>query len=146
MIEGQIVKSTGSWYQVKTDKGLLECRIKGKFRIQGLKLTNPVAVGDFVSVEEEEGAETGVITKIHKRKNYIVRQSPRKKHFQHLLACNIDQAFLVTTIKNPKIKLGFIDRFLLTTAPFDIPTTIVINKADVYTAEDRELFEGLKLV
>ena len=145
MQRGRVIKSTGSWYQVKTESGTsVQCRIKGKFRLEGLKLTNPLAVGDLVELEYEENQETGVIKEILPRKNYILRQSPRKKHFLHLLAANVDQAMVVVTIKFPDLKPGFIDRFLLMTTPHDIPTHIIINKSDLLNEDDLEIFGGLK--
>lgn len=146
MNKGIVIRSTGSWYSVKTDQGeQFSCRIVGKFRLNGLKLTNPVAVGDRVRfIPENE--EIGLIKVIEPRENYIVRQSPRQKHHLHLLASNIDQAVLITTIVNPKLKQGFIDRFLLMTEPHDIPAIIVFNKADLYKKEDLEIFEALKYI
>ncbi len=142
-----VVKSTGSWYEIVADKKRIKCRIKGKFRLQGLKLTNPVAVGDVVDIELDDKDETqGIIKKIHDRKNYIVRQSPRKKHFLHLLASNLDQAVLIITINYPKLKQGFIDRFLLMTEPYNIPVTIVFNKSDLYEEGDNNLYFHLKNV
>ena len=146
MEKGIVIKSTGSWYQVRfEDFSEMQCRIIGKFRLNGLRLTNPVAVGDEVLVQKEEGEEnTGLIKKILARKNYIVRQSPRKKHYLHLLASNIDQAVLITTIIEPALKQGFIDRFLLMTEPHNLPVIIVFNKSDLYSEEDLELYEGMK--
>ena len=145
MKQGTVVKSTGSWYQVQMEDGSqMPCRILGKFRLQGLKLTNPVAVGDKVIVEEDEEAEQGMIREILPRENYVVRQSPRQKHNLHLLASNIDQAILIITIIEPKLKQGFIDRFLMMTEPHDIPVTIVFNKADLHGAEEDEAFEWMQ--
>ncbi|MBT8232187.1 MAG: ribosome small subunit-dependent GTPase A [Saprospiraceae bacterium] len=145
MKNGLIIRSTGSWYEVKTsDKKIVKCRMPGKFRLNGKKLTNPVAVGDFVDIELEENQDTGIITKIRDRKNYVIRQSPRKKHFVHIIASNIDQALLIVTISHPKLKQGFIDRFLLMTEPYDIPVHIFFNKGDVYSDDDLMLFEDLK--
>lgn len=146
MEQGTVVKSTGSWYQVRFDSGeVLSCRIVGKFRLEEEKLTNPVAVGDRVEVTLEEGEEkTAIIRNILPRKNYVVRQSPRKKHELHLLASNVDQAIVLVTIIHPNLKIGFIDRFLLMTEPYGIPTTIVLNKADLYTGEEMEIYGGLK--
>src|SRR5690606_24725148 len=126
MLEGIVVKSTGSWYQVKLMDGqIIPCRILGKFRLEGMNLTNPVAVGDLVEVTLEEGEETaGLIREIKPRSNYVVRQSPRRKHDMHLLASNIDQAVVIVTIREPMLKPGFIDRFLLMTEPYEIPTFI----------------------
>jgi len=143
---GLVVKSTGLWYEVETESNeRYKCRIIGKFRLQGMKLTNPVTVGDKVDFEIEDVEEkTGIINKIHTRKNYIVRQSPRKKHFLHLLASNVDQAVLIVTITNPDLKQGFIDRFLLMTEPYNIPVIIVFNKVDLYGPDEMEIFNRLK--
>ncbi len=143
--KGTVIKSTGSWYQVKLeDAEILQCRIGGKFRIEGLKLTNPVAVGDHVGIELEAGDERrGIIRQIEPRSNYVVRQSPRRKHDLHLLASNIDQAIIIMTVIEPNLKQGFIDRFLLMTEPFEIPTLIVLNKADLYEEEEKAIVGGL---
>jgi len=147
-LKGTIVKSTGSRYWVRDEVGkVIMARIKGKFRMKGLKLTNPVAVGDLVEFEVEKTEEAlGVIHKILPRENYIVRQSPHHRLHLHLLSANINQAVLFVTLKSPKLKQGFIDRFLLMTAPFDIPTYIIVNKADLYDAKDLEKFEELKQI
>ncbi len=149
MIEGLIIRSTGSWYDVKLASGeMISCRMIGKFRLDGKKVTNPVAVGDRVLLEIEKGGDTdstrGVIKEIVDRKNYVIRQSPRKKHFLHIIAANIDQALLVVTIREPKLKQGFIDRFLLMTEPYNIPVHIVFNKGDLYTDDDLEVYQYLK--
>jgi len=148
MVSGIVIKSTGVWYDVKLqDDSILPCRIIGKFRLGKLKLTNPVAVGDEVEVEiQEEETRVGNIVKIAPRRNYVVRQSPRKKHFLHLLAANVDQAILVVTIINPSLKQGFIDRFLMMTEPHDIPVTIIVNKSDLLTEEDLLLYEYIQAV
>ncbi len=147
MEKGIVVKSTGSLYIVEAEDGLLySCKIVGKFRLGNLKLTNPVAVGDEVLFAKEQEEGSGIIREIKPRKNYVVRQSPRKKHFLHLLASNIDQAMLITTIAHPSLKPAFIDRFLLMTEPFNIPTCIVLNKVDIYEEEDLEVMEGLKMI
>lgn len=140
-----MIKSTGSWYNVRTEAGeVVACRIVGRFRLDGKKLTNPVAVGDAVEITIEKGEEgTGVIRSIALRQNYVVRQSPRKKHELHLLASNVDRAVIVTTIVQPNLKQGFIDRFLLMTEPYDIPTVIVFNKADLYDAGAMAVYEHL---
>ena len=137
-----VVKSTGSWYDLILENGeRVKARMTGKFRLGAYKLTNPVAVGDKVDVLIN-GEEVS-IKKVHSRKNYIVRQSPRKKHYLHLLASNIDQAVLITTIVNPKLKQGFIDRFLLMTEPHNIPVIIIFNKSDLYSEEDLSIYEYL---
>ncbi len=146
MEEGTVIKSTGSWYQVRLENGeVLESRIVGKFRLDGLKLTNPVAVGDQVMVAIEEEGQ-GLIKKILPRRNYVIRQSPRKKQYLHLLASNVDQAVIIATIAEPNLKQGFIDRFLLMTEPYNIPTTIVFNKADIYQKAALELYAFLQSI
>ena len=147
MQKGIVIKSTGQWYNVLLDNGdKIECRIPGKFRLNGMKLTNPVAVGDLVEVEKESVGKAGVIKNIRSRENYVVRQSPRKKHFLHLIASNIDQAIIVVTILNPSLKWGFIDRCLLMMEPHDIPSIIVVNKADLLKEGDKELYEYVNAV
>lgn len=145
MQTGTVIKSTGSWYNVRMDESneVLQCRIVGKFRLDDIPLTNPVAVGDRVEVQPE-GEEQGMIKKILPRKNYVVRQSPRRKHDLHLLAANIDQAVLITTIVEPDLKPGFIDRFLVMTERDEIPVTIVFNKADLYDEVALEKFLEMK--
>ncbi len=141
-----VVKSTGSWYSLRLPKGeKLQARIKGKFRLHGLPLTNPVAVGDEVEFERLKDG-TAIIKNILPRKNYVVRQSPRKKHGLHLLAANVDQAVLIVTIRHPNLKQGFIDRYLLMTEPYNIPAIIVFNKADLYDEDDLAIFEYLQYI
>lgn len=148
MIKGIIIKSTGSWYNVRLEDGsIIQSRIAGKIKLDGLKLTNPIAVGDEVSLEMEDSDEIrGVIKAISLRKNYVVRQSPRKKHQLHFLASNVDQALLIVTIREPNLKIGFIDRFLIMTEPYSIPVTVVFNKCDIYDSRDLEIYEELKAV
>jgi ribosome biogenesis GTPase len=143
---GLVYKSTGSWYTVKTEEGAVyECRIKGKFRIKGIKSTNPVAVGDMVDfdLEEKSDAVTGVITKIHERKNYIIRKSVNLSKQVHIIASNIDKLFLLVTINNPPTTTSFIDRFLVTAEAYDIEAIIVFNKIDTF--DDHMLDEQLYL-
>lgn len=144
---GTVIKSTGSWYNVRLNQSgeVLKCRIVGKFRLDDIPLTNPVGVGDQVEVHPE-GAAEGLIKKILPRRNYVIRQSPRRKHDLHLLAANIDQAVLIVTIVEPTVKPGFIDRFIVMIERDDIPVTIVFNKADLYDAEDLEKYEELRSV
>ncbi len=145
--QGTVIKSTGSWYQVQIPgrSELLACRITGKHRLGNYKLTNPVAVGDFVEVSIESDG-FGMIRTIKPRTNYVVRQSPRQKHQVHFLAANIDQAILVVTIVEPNIKQGFIDRYLLMTEPYEIPTVIVCNKADLYDEDALDILGGLGMI
>jgi ribosome biogenesis GTPase len=146
-MQGTIIKSTGSWYLVRTAEGQVwNCRIKGKFKLKDYKLTNPVAVGDEVKFDPEKEEGHGIINEILPRKNFVLRRSTRQKHFMHLIACNVDQAFVIVTIKRPNIKPGFIDRFLLTTESYNIPTFIIFNKCDIYDADDLELYEALKVI
>jgi ribosome biogenesis GTPase len=145
--KGIIIKSTGSWYQVRLagTGEILECRIVGKLRLGELKTTNPVTVGDEVQIVPE-GEGKGLIKEILPRRNLVVRQSPRRKHDLHLLAANVDLAVLISTIIEPNLKPGFIDRFLLMTEPYNIPTCIIFNKADLYDEESREMYGGLKIL
>lgn len=124
---------------------MLECRIVGKLRLGELKTTNPVAVGDEVQVVPEKEGQ-GLIKEVLPRRNYVVRQSPRRKHDLHLLAANVDQSVIIATIIEPNLKPGFIDRFLLMTEPYNIPTCIIFNKADLYGEEELEIFGGLKIL
>lgn len=135
---GLVYKSTGSNYWVKTASGVLfECRIKGKFRIQGIKSTNPIAVGDVVDfdIEISSGKEIGIIKHIHDRKNYLARRSVNLSKQLHILAANIDQAFLLVTLNNPPTLTGFIDRFLATCEAYDIKVIILFNKSDTYEGD-----------
>jgi ribosome biogenesis GTPase len=135
---GHVYKSTGSWYTVKTEMGhTYECRIKGKFRIKGIKSTNPIAVGDVVDfeLETDNNTETGVIYNIHDRKNYIVRKSVNLSKQTHIIAANLDQVFLMITINNPPTLTSFIDRFLVTAEAYSIKTVLLFNKIDTYDEE-----------
>ncbi|EOG6903487.1 ribosome small subunit-dependent GTPase A [Flavobacterium psychrophilum] len=142
---GIVYKSTGSWYTVKSLQGhFMECRIKGKFRMKGIKSTNPIAVGDVVDYDLDENSDvvTGTITKIHDRKNYIVRKSVNLSHQMHIIASNLDYVFLVITINNPPTTTNFIDRFLVTAQAYGIETILVFNKIDTYNEAmlDEQLF------
>ncbi|MDB2462973.1 ribosome small subunit-dependent GTPase A [Algibacter sp.] len=135
---GHVYKSTGSWYTVKTDLGqTYECRIKGKFRLKGIKSTNPIAVGDVVDfeLETDNNTETGVIHNIHDRANYIVRKSVNLSKQTHIIAANLDQVFLMITINNPPTLTSFIDRFLVTAEAYSIKTVLLFNKTDTYDEE-----------
>jgi ribosome biogenesis GTPase len=134
---GLILRSTGSWYDVRNADGhIFQGRLKGKFKIKGLKVTNPIAVGDRVTFDVEDEIEnTAVITDIAPRENYIIRQSVHKTAHGHILAANLDQALLLATLAMPRTSLGFIDRFLVSAESFRIPTTIVFNKSDILNDE-----------
>lgn len=138
-----VVKNTGSLYQVMTDDGrLLTCKIKGHFRIKGLRSTNPIAVGDRVSIDDRE-ADTVYINGIDDRKNYIVRRPTNLSKQLHILAANLDQVFLLVTLKSPETNTTFIDRFLATAEAYRIPAHLLINKVDLYNEEDLAYMEAL---
>lgn len=152
MKKGLIIRSTGSWYDIRNEDGhIFQGRLKGKFKIKGLKVTNPIAVGDHVTFEIEDEAEnTAVITDIDPRENYIIRQSVHKTAHGHILAANLDQAVLLATLTLPRTSLGFIDRFLVSAESFRIPTTIVFNKTDIlndeglaYQQEIMDMYESI---
>lgn len=136
---GLVMKSTGSWYLVRAENGdVLECRLKGKIRLDDRKTTNPVAVGDIVDLEiDKDGSNQ--IAKIHPRRNYIIRKSINLSKQAHILASNLDQAILVATLVAPRTSLGFIDRFLVTAEAYDIPAKIVFNKKDILDKHSLEL-------
>lgn len=132
----RVYKSTGSWYHLKTETGqFIKARLKGKFRIKGLKSTNPVAVGDLVDYEFDDSSDvqTAVITKINERKNHIIRKSVNLSKQTHIIASNIDIAFLLVTFNNPATSTTFIDRFLVTAEAYQIPVTLLFNKVDTLT-------------
>jgi ribosome biogenesis GTPase / thiamine phosphate phosphatase len=133
MPEGTVTKSTGSWYTVRLDDGKrVDCRLRGKFRTSDIRTTNPVAVGDRVSIDFEAGKNTGAITGIGKRDNYIIRRSVKLSKASHIIAANIDQAWLIATLAMPRTSTGFIDRFLITAEAYHIPAGLVFNKVDIY--------------
>jgi ribosome biogenesis GTPase / thiamine phosphate phosphatase len=142
---GTVYKSTGSWYTVKSEKGdFMDCRIKGKFRMKGIKSTNPISVGDVVDYDLDETSDkvTGSIHNIHERKNYIVRKSVNLSHQMHIIASNLDYVFLLITINNPPTTFNFIDRFLVTAEAYGIETILVFNKIDTFDDEtlDEQLY------
>lgn len=143
---GLIMKSTGSWYFLREASGnIVNARIRGKFRIANIQHTNPIAVGDFVDYEiDNEGI--AIIHTIHERKNYIIRRSVNLSKKTHIISSNIDRAFLVVTVNNPKTSYGFIDRFLVTAEAYQIPATVVFNKMDSYNEEQLEIVEDYKFV
>lgn len=144
-MQGLVIKSTGSWYQVKTTDGkVIDCRIKGKFRTKDIKTTNPVAVGDHVDIEIEPDLNTGVITTLHERRNYIIRKSVNLSKQAQIIAANLDQALLLVTLASPRTSLGFIDRFLVTAEAYDIPAGLVFNKLDLFSEEGLEILEEYK--
>lgn len=147
-MKATVYKSTGSWYVVQNEEGVvLNARILGKFKIDGLTSTNPIAVGDVVTIVVENELEGSVtITEIEDRKNYITRTSPANKHKHHIIASNIDQSLLFATLKDPKTSQGFIDRFLITSEAYQIPSIIVFNKSDLYKEKELEKFAEVKSI
>jgi len=142
-----VYKSTGSWYQVKTDTGkAFNARVKGKLKIDGITSTNPIAVGDYVEVEPEGTEDNMVISEVHERTNYINRVSPHNKNQHHIVASNLDQSLLFATLRDPKTSLGFIDRFLVTSEAYHIPAIIVFNKADLFRKKETERFEEVRSI
>ncbi len=138
-MKGLVIKSTGSWYRVKSEQGINEARLIGKFKLEDKKITNPIAVGDEVVFEPNPGTtDEWLIKEILPRKNYIIRKSPRKKGHDHLIATNVDQAVMIATLKMPKTSLGFIDRFLVTLEAFRIPGVIFFNKTDLLNEKEKE--------
>ncbi|WAC10345.1 ribosome small subunit-dependent GTPase A [Dyadobacter pollutisoli] len=153
LVKGLVLRSTGSWYDVRDsrDGHIWQCRLKGKFKALGLKVTNPIAVGDSVNFEIEDDVQNfGIIHEIMPRENYVVRQSVHKAAHSHLIAANVDQAILIVTLVFPRTSLGFIDRFLVAIESFRIPGILVFNKQDLlnddmkeFQSELMELYEGL---
>ena len=138
-MKGIVYKSTGSWYTVKTEQGsFYECRLKGKFRIRGIKTTNPVSVGDkvFFEIDNLGDDEFGVIYEIENRDNYIIRKSVNLSKQTQIIAANIDLAFLIVTLNNPPTSTAFIDRFLVTSEAYGIKTILLFNKIDSYNEEE----------
>jgi ribosome biogenesis GTPase / thiamine phosphate phosphatase len=145
-MQGKVYKSTGSWYVVKTTNGTTwNARLKGIFKLDGITSTNPLAVGDDVEFESEnEGERTGLITAIHNRHNYINRQSPSHRMQHHIVAANIDQSFLIVTLKDPRTSQGFADRWLVTCEAYHVPAVLLFNKTDLYRNKEEEKFQAWK--
>jgi len=144
--KGLVIKSTGSWYTVKNGPNIIKCKIKGKFRIKGISTTNPVTVGDLVNYKIISKNNIGIITNIRERKNYIIRRASNLSREAHLIACNIDQAFLMFTLNFPETPLEFVDRFLVTSEAYHIPTILIINKIDLYDAPTLEKLISIKKI
>ena len=143
MNKGLVIKNTGSWYQVKTDEGrLVDCKIKGNFRLKGIRSTNPVAVGDRVQITiNAEG--TAFITEIEDRKNYIIRKASNLSKQSHIIAANLDQCMLVVTVNYPETSTTFIDRFLASAEAYRVPVNLVFNKVDRYSEDENRYLDGL---
>ena len=142
-MRGLVIKNTGSWYQVCTDEGrIIDCKIKGTFRLKDIRSTNPVAIGDRVLIEQnQEGI--AFITEIEDRKNYIIRRSSNLSKLSHIIACNLDQVFLIVTVNYPITTTTFIDRFLATAEAYNIPVKLVFNKTDRYKRDDLEYLDAI---
>jgi ribosome biogenesis GTPase / thiamine phosphate phosphatase len=144
-MKGLVIRSTGSWYEVVDEnKHVWKCRLRGKFKIKGLKTSNPIAVGDRVLFDiEDEVENTGNIYEIEARENYIIRKSVHKTAQGHILAANLDQAVIIVTLNYPRTSLGFLDRFLVSAESFRIPTTIIFNKIDLLSEEEKDYLADL---
>ena len=142
-MKGLVIKNTGSWYSVKTDTGkVVECKIKGNFRLKGIRSTNPVAVGDNVEIAlNSEG--TAFITYIEERRNYIIRKSQNLSKQSHILAANVDQAFLIVTVNYPQTSTTFIDRFLASAEAYSVPVVLVFNKCDILSDDERHYQQSM---
>ena len=144
-VKGKVLKSTGKGYIVELEDGeIVNCRMRGKLRLDGLRTTNPISVGDVVSLHEDiDGEGNRVITGFDKRRNYIVRKSTNLSKQMQILAANIDRAYLIVTLKSPETHLAFIDRFLVSAESFRIPVTLLFNKTDLYSEDDQEYADAL---
>lgn len=142
-MKGLVIKNTGSWYSVKTDIGkVVECKIKGNFRLKGIRSTNPVAVGDNVEIAlNSEG--TAFITHIEERRNYIIRKSQNLSKQSHILAANVDQAFLIVTVNYPQTSTTFIDRFLASAEAYSVPVVLVFNKCDILSDDEHHYQQSM---
>lgn len=141
---GRVIKSTGSWYDVQDDAGtIVQCRLRGRIRLDGIRTTNPVAVGDMVNFEREQDKDTCVIDKILPRNNVIVRKSVNLSKESHIIAANVDRAVVVATVAYPRTSTGFIDRFAVTAEAYHIPVVVVFNKSDLYDGEQNALADEL---
>lgn len=144
-MKGRVIQSTGSWYQVETEeRRTYACKLRGQFKIKGIKSTNPIAVGDQVEFKWDEKREIGLITAIEERKNYIIRRSVNLSKRSHIIASNMDQALVVVTLSQPRTSTGFIDRFLVTAEAYHIPAILVFNKIDIYSKEELEELKAIR--
>lgn len=147
----EVYRSTGSWYTIKNEKGeFLKARLRGKFKQLDSKLTNPIAVGDFIRYDIDEntydGEEIANIVDIEKRKNYMIRKSPRKTAHDHVVAANLDLAIVMMSLRSPRTSMGFVDRFLLSAEAYGIPGAIFINKSDLFRPKDADKAEEIQLI
>lgn len=143
-LEGIVYRSTGSWYKVKCDHEFWNARLKGKFKLDNIRSSNPIAVGDRVAMEvDEEHEKTSIIHSIEERENHVLRESPQNRNKSHIIAANLDQSLLIASLKDPITSSGFIDRFLVSCECYHIPATIIFNKIDIYTDKEFERLEYL---
>ena len=146
-MNGIVIKTTGSWITVRQANGQRsECKLKGQFRIKGLRSTNPIAIGDKVDFDFIANEDIGLITKIHDRDNYIIRKAINLSKVTHIIAANIDHAYLIVTLANPRTSTGFMDRFLVTATGYFIPASLIFNKIDLYDETLRSREEELKSI
>ena len=146
-MHGLIVRNTGSWYVVHTDDGRqFDCKVKGNFRLKGIRSTNPVAVGDYVSITPTPDGETALITDIDDRRNYIIRKASNLSKQSHIIAANVDQAALLVTVAHPETSTTFIDRFLASAEAYRIPVLLIFNKVDIYDDNERRCMQAVMLL
>lgn len=139
-MDGLVVKNTGSWYTVLTDEGeTVDCKIKGTFRLKGIRSTNPIAVGDRVTIKRDADSNHAYITEIGERRNWIIRKSQNLSKQSHIIAANVDQAFLIVTVNYPETNTTFIDRFLASAEAYRVPVVLVFNKSDLLSEEEQEI-------
>ena len=144
-MSGVVTKISGSWTTVRTDDGrLFLCKVKGSFRIRGIRTTNPVAVGDRVDIAVSPDGETALITAVHERRNYIIRKASNLSKQSHILACNLDRVLLVVTLRHPETSTVFIDRFLATAEAYRVPVVVCFNKCDLLSQEEQEELRRLR--
>ena len=143
-MKGLVIKNTGSWYVVRTDDGqFFDCKVKGNFRLRGIRSTNPVAVGDRVSITPGADGQTALIDDIEERKNYIIRKASNLSKQSHIIAANVDQAALIVTVSHPETSTTFIDRFLASAEAYRVPVVLIFNKTDIYSEDDTRYLAAL---
>lgn len=143
-MKGLVIKNTGSWYVVRTDDGqLFDCKVKGNFRLKGIRSTNPVAVGDRVSITPGTDGKTALIDTLEDRKNYIIRKASNLSKQSHIIAANVDQAALIVTISHPETSTTFIDRFLASAEAYRVPVVLIFNKTDIYSEDEFRYLQAI---
>ena len=143
-MKGLVIKNTGSWYVVRTDDGqFFDCKVKGNFRLKGIRSTNPVAVGDRVSITPGADGKTALIDSLEDRKNYIIRKASNLSKQSHIIAANVDQAALIVTISHPETSTTFIDRFLASAEAYRVPIVLIFNKTDIYSEDELHYLQAI---